>query len=195
MPAVVDHEKRRQQIAGIAADLISRVGLDALTMREIAAAAGYSTTIVTHYFASKRDLLLYTYRASASNAQGRVNTVLARDPCDLKGSIEALLPLDEARLQDWKVYLAFWQIALVDPDFSAEQRAQANNARNILQGVLVARAQAGLVPADQVDTLARRLLVCVVGMAVQAVFDPVDWSGDGQRAFLDAELRALVGAD
>ncbi|MDD2669165.1 TetR/AcrR family transcriptional regulator, partial [Zoogloea sp.] len=96
MPAVVDHEKRRQQIAGIAADLISRVGLDALTMREIAAAAGYSTTIVTHYFASKRDLLLYTYRASASNAQGRVNAVLARDPCDLKGSIEALLPLDEA---------------------------------------------------------------------------------------------------
>ena len=129
MPAVVNHEERRQQIARIAADLISSVGLDAMTMREIAAAAGFSTTIVTHYFANKRELMLYTYRASVAHAQARVDAVIARDACDLPASIEALLPFDESSLKDWKVFLAFWQIAQVDPDFAAEQRAQAAQRR------------------------------------------------------------------
>lgn len=196
MPAVVNHEERRQQIARIAADLISSVGLDAMTMREIAAAAGFSTTIVTHYFASKRELMLYTYRASVEHAQARVDAVIAQDPCNLQGSIEALLPFDESSLKDWKVFLAFWQIAQVDPDFAAEQRAQAANADNILRRVLKARAAAGrgLSEAD-VDATSRRLLVFIVGLAVQAVFDTVGWSPQAQRAFLNFELRALAGAE
>ena len=189
MPAVVNHEERRQQIARIAADLISSVGLDAMTMREIAAAAGFSTTIVTHYFANKRELMLYTYRASVAHAQ-------ARDACDLPASIEALLPFDESSLKDWKVFLAFWQIAQVDPDFAAEQRAQAANADSILRRVLMARAAAGrgLNEAD-VDATSRRLLVFIVGLAVQAVFDTVGWSPQAQRAFLKSELRLLAGAE
>ena len=196
MPAVVNHEERRQQIARIAADLISSVGLDAMTMREIAAAAGFSTTIVTHYFASKRELMLYTYRASVDHAQARVDAVIARDACDLQGSIEALLPFDESSLKDWKVFLAFWQIAQVDPDFAAEQRAQAANADNILRRVLKARAAAGrgLREAD-VEATSRRLLVFIVGLAVQAVFDTVGWSPQAQRAFLNFELRTLAGAE
>ncbi|WP_079435193.1 TetR/AcrR family transcriptional regulator [Zoogloea sp. LCSB751] len=193
MPAPVDHESRRRQIARIATDIISRVGLDAVTMRQIAAEAGFSTTIVTHYFASKRELLLYTYRSSALDAQRRVDEVLARDPADLQGSIEALLPLDPAQLGEWKVYFAFWQMALVDADFAAEQRAQAENARAILQRVLEARVAAGrtrIVP-DEVDTAARRLLVQVLGIAIHSLFDATDWSGDGQKAYLAKELAAL----
>ena len=196
MPAVVNHEERRQQIARIAADLISSVGLDAMTMREIAAAAGFSTTIVTHYFANKRELMLYTYRASVEHAQARVDAVIARDACDLPASIEALLPFDESSLKDWKVFLAFWQIAQVDPDFAAEQRAQAANADNILRRVLKARAAAGrgLSEAD-VEATSRRLLVFIVGLAVQAVFDTLGWSPQAQRAFLAAELPMLAGAE
>ena len=196
MPAVVNHEERRQQIASIAADLISSVGLDAMTMREIAAAAGFSTTIVTHYFANKRELMLYTYRASVDHAQARVDAVIARDACDLQGSIEALLPFDESSLKDWKVFLAFWQIAQVDPDFAAEQRAQAANADSILRRVLKARAAAGrgLREAD-VEATSRRLLVFIVGLAVQAVFDTLGWSPQAQRAFLAAELPMLAGAE
>ena len=156
MPAVVNHEERRQQIARIAADLISSVGLDAMTMREIAAAAGFSTTIVTHYFANKLFLGL-------------------------------IVPV---------AMLAFWQIAQVDPDFAAEQRAQAANADSILRRVLMARAAAGrgLNEAD-VDATSRRLLVFIVGLAVQAVFDTVGWSPQAQRAFLKSELRLLAGAE
>ena len=84
----------------------------------------------------------------------------------------------------------------MDPDFAAEQRAQAANADSILRRVLMARAAAGrgLNEAD-VDATSRRLLVFIVGLAVQAVFDTVGWSPQAQRAFLKSELRLLAGAE
>ncbi|MDD3352089.1 TetR/AcrR family transcriptional regulator [Zoogloea sp.] len=193
MPALVDHESRRQQIARIATTIICRVGLDAVTMRQIAAEAGFSTTIVTHYFANKKELLLYTYRSSALDAQARMGEVLALDPCDLQGSVEALLPLDPVRQGEWKVYFAFWQMALVDPDFAAEQRAQAENARAILRRVLEARVRAGCSPIalEAVDTVARRLLVQILGIAIHSLFDSRDWAENGQKAYLAEELAAL----
>lgn len=192
MPAVVDHESRREHVARIAADIIARVGIDAVTMRQIAAEAGFSTTIVTHYFSNKQELLLHTYRTAAGNAQARVSAALERDPCDLLGCVEALLPQDEASLQDWKVYLAFWHTAVLDPHFAAEQASQALNARRILGGVLKARAHAGQPPRiDEIEETAKRLLVIVVGVAVQSVFDPVAWSPAEQRRFLVGELGSL----
>lgn len=192
MPAVVDHENRRLHVARIAADIIARVGIESLTMRQIAAEAGYSTAIVTHYFSSKQELLLHTYRTAAANAQARVAEALDRDPSDLLGCLEGLLPRDEPSIQDWKVYLAFWHIAVLDPDFAAEQASQALNARRLLRGVLEARARRGLLPAAaELDVVARRLLVIVIGVAVQSVFDPVTWSPESQREYLIAELGPL----
>lgn len=192
MPAVVDHDHRRLHVARIAADIIARVGIESLTMRQIATEAGYSTAIVTHYFSSKQELLLHTYRTAAANAQARVAAALARDPSDLLGCLEALLPRDEVSIQDWKVYLAFWHIAVLAPDFAAEQASQAHNARSLLRGVLEARARQGLPPKpEEFDAAARRLLVIVIGVAVQSVFDPVSWSPTLQREYLLTELGPL----
>jgi len=192
MPAVVDHESRRRHVARIAADIIARVGMDAVTMRQIAAEAGFSTAIVTHYFANKQELLLHTYRLSAENSQERLTAALARDPCNLLACLEALLPRDTTSMRDWKVFLAFWHTAVLDPDFSAEQALQALNAQDILRGVLSARARAGLLPHhDEIDAIAKRLLVTIVGIAVQSVFDPVSWSPAAQRRYLIVELGAL----
>jgi len=192
MPAIVDHDSRREHVARIAADLIARVGMDAVTMRQIAAEAGFSTAIVTHYFASKQDLLLHTYRSAAIHAQVRVEDVLARRPGDVLACLESLLPRDEDSRRDWKVYIAFWHTAVLDPVFAAEQAAQAINARRILHEVLQARAARGLYPAGtDVAAVAQRLLVTVIGVAVQAVFDPVNWSADAIRRYLVAELGPL----
>lgn len=192
MPAVVDHESRRHHVARIAADIIARVGMDAVTMRQIATEAGFSTAIVTHYFASKQDLLLHTYRTAAENAQARLTEAQARDNCDLLGCLEALLPRDEASRQDWRVFLAFWHTAVLDPLFAEEQAAQALKARALLRGVIEARLRAGLAAAaEEIDGLAQHLLVIVIGVAVQAVFDPVTWSPGAIRSYLVARLGEL----
>ena len=75
MPRVVDHEARRAEVAAVAADLIARRGLDGVSVRDVAAAGGYSTTVVTHYFASKRELLLQAYRSAGTATEERLARV------------------------------------------------------------------------------------------------------------------------
>jgi len=192
MPAVVDHGGRRLHVARIAADIIARVGIDAVTMRQIAAEAGFSTAIVTHYFASKQDLLLFTYQMAADNAQVRVRQALAQDEHDILGCVEALLPCDADSTRDWKVFLSFWHTAVHDPVFAAEQATQAHNARRLLREVLAARMQAGLLDAAlDLEFVSQRLLVMIVGAALQAIFDPQTWTREAQRRFFISELRLL----
>ena len=192
MPAPVDHEQRRQKITEIVARIISHEGLDAVTIREVAAAAGYSTTIVTHYFASKRDLLLETYRAAAARAQGRVDKALGRDDADLHGYLEALLPLDQESLRDWRVYFAFWQVASIDIVFAKEQRRRMSQVRKMIAATVAARFRTDQSPPIRnLNLVAKRLLTVLLGIAVQAIFDPRGWSAARQREFLADEIRTM----
>ena len=96
MPARGDHEQRRRDVARIAADLVATGGLAAATHRRIAEASGCSTTVVSHYFTDKRDLVNATYTEVGDRVSARLEPRLdSADP--LLSILEALLPLDEDR--------------------------------------------------------------------------------------------------
>ena len=193
MPRQVDHDARRREVAEVAARLIAQVGVERVTVRELAKAAGYSTAIVSHYFADKRQLLLFTYQAAARAAQARVDAILKDAPDDLIGSIEALLPLDEARHREWQVWLSFWGMAIGDPEFAAEQRRRVLVTRKRIEKVLRAMAAKGTLPADaDFDLIARELLTVVNGLAVQAGFDPADWPPERQHRVLLQAVEPLT---
>ena len=63
MPRYVDHETRRRHIAATAAQIAGTRGLEALTYRNVADAAGSSTTVLTHYFAGRRTEAMGSYAA------------------------------------------------------------------------------------------------------------------------------------
>ncbi|MGE0665902.1 MAG: TetR/AcrR family transcriptional regulator [Sphingomonadales bacterium] len=193
MPRQVDHDARRREVAEVAARLIAQVGVERVTVRELARAAGYSTAIVSHYFADKRQLLLFTYQAAAQAAQARVDAVLSKAPDDLVGSIEALLPLDEARHREWQVWLSFWGMAIGDPEFAEEQRRRVLDTRKRIERVLKAMAANGKLAADaDFDLMARELLTMINGLAVQAGFDPADWPAERQHQVLMQAVTPLI---
>lgn len=190
MPVTVNHQDRRLAIAEIVADIIATRGLDGVTIRNVATAAGYSTTIVTHYFSGKYDLLKHTHQIAAAHAQKRVHAVLARDPTNLRGCLEALLPLTKGSLRDWKIYFAFWQVATFNKQFSEQEKRSTQHARDLIAITLDARRDAGLLPQEtDIAALARRLLTLIQGVAIQAIVDTVEWSAARQREFLTNELR------
>lgn len=189
VPRQVDHNKRRAEVVEIATDLIAEGGLDALTVRNVAKAAGYSTAIVSHYFADKRELLFHIYRAAVARAGARTAAILAADPCDLDGCIDALLPLDDERCRDWQIWFAFWGMAVADPDFAAEQRARVTDAQALFKSIFEARRRAGLLPPDTDCEIRARLWVSLIdGLAVQAVFDRADWPPERQRRIIDEAI-------
>src|SRR3954454_8563007 len=100
MPPAADHDERRARVADVAADLIEQRGLEAVTFREIADAAGTSTAIVSHYFIDKKDLLRFTYGAASSRARRRLEGAVGGQVGSLAKAVEALLPLDKGSRRD-----------------------------------------------------------------------------------------------
>ncbi|QUT04137.1 TetR family transcriptional regulator [Sphingobium phenoxybenzoativorans] len=189
MPPPVDHEARRRHIAEIAADLIAEGGLDQATVRKVSAAAGYSTAVVSHYFADKRELLLLAYRAAAQETQRRFDAARAKDPRDLTGALEAFLPIDAQSARAWRVYFAFWSVTASDPELAAEQKWWLANARRIIGETV--RDRFGM--RDDLEMCAQSLLIMMQGLAVQAVFDQDQWTADKQHAFLETQVRLITG--
>src|SRR5271154_435452 len=181
MPARGDHEQRRQQVARIAADLVAAGGLAAATPRRIAEAAGCSTTVVSHYFTDKRDLVTATYREVGDRVAARVEAARSSEDV-LVAILEALLPLDEDRTRDWRLLFTFLGLAATDAELTAEQRDRAAAARAQIETALTCDKQADRIPPDtDVPTAARFLLSLVLGIGMQALFDPAEWPLERMR--------------
>ncbi|MFN3219991.1 MAG: TetR family transcriptional regulator C-terminal domain-containing protein [Acidimicrobiales bacterium] len=193
VPRHVDHDERRRMVTMVAADLLAGHGRPALTVRNVAQAAGCSTTIVSHYFEDMADLLGQTNALAAERARARIDAVLAADPADIVGLIEAVLPLDDARRADWRVWLAFWSEALAVESFADEQRLRARTMVRRIERCLELRAQRdGLSGEADLSLAAHRLGALVQGIAAEALFDPRAWGPSRQRAVMRSELQ-LVG--
>ena len=190
MPLIVDHDERRRHVAAIASGLIARKGLYAVTVRDVAQAAGYSTKIVSHYFKDKDALLRFVFREEAAAAVSRVRQ--AHRGKDLQACLELLLPLDELTRRDWRMWIAFWGRAAFDRAFAREQIGRAREAQQLIAELLEEQRRAACLAADCDCTChASRLLSALVGIATQAIFDPRGWPAHRQRAVLAAELAAL----
>jgi AcrR family transcriptional regulator len=196
MPVFVDHDERRRLVVEAASRLISEVGLDGVGVRDIASAVGCSTAIVSHYFHNKKELLFLTYEASIDRATERSIVALGPEGVDVRAYLAEIMPLDEERLIEWKLWAAFWAKAVSDPEIADSQRDCVRRTRgNILRVLEKLAAGGALVDDIDLPQAARRLLVLIMGMAVQVMFDPEDWPPARQRAAVDAELRALYRPD
>lgn len=192
MPRFVDHAARRRHVAATAAELVGTHGLDALTFRNVADAAGYSTTVVTHYFTNKRDLLLSTFREVAHRLGARFDEAQQRGG-GLRGCLEALLPLDAARRTEWRLLTCFWGVAISDPEFAAEDAGHVRSAEGRIK-LLLQRDHPDAVETE-LDVVSRRLVTIVHGLGAQTALDPGHWSPAHQRRVLAHELACvLVGS-
>ena len=164
-----------------------------MTVRDVAQAAGCSTAIVSHYFHNKRELLLFTYRYAIEAATSLSDQSLGPGGDNLKAYISALMPFDEERQMNWKIWFAFWAKAVADEEFAEIQRDCVRRTRGDIQRILDKLHREGqLVDGADRAREARRLLVIIMGMAVQVVFDAEDWTVERQLAFIEHELQAFL---
>ena len=185
MPRYVDHDQRRDFVTEVAAEIIAQSGVEALTVRRVATAAGFSTTVVSHYFDDKRDLLRSTFRAAARRSAQHFEAAANAPGRTVTSCLEALLPLDATIRRDWQLFLAFWAMAATDDELHAEHRRRLRTSRTRIFQVL---------SEDEPDSPhdlraeASSLLTTVHGIATQAMFDPDYWTPRRQTE----ELRNAV---
>ena len=104
-----------------------------------------------------------------------------RDGAGLQACLEAWLPLDSDRLDDWRVIIAFWGVAVADPDLAAVQDGHVRRARG--------RVSRHLSGGDSASR-AHQIVALTLGIALQSVFGPI--SARRQRQLLGEGLARLT---
>ena len=155
--------------------------------------AAPGTAVVSHYFHNKKELLFLTYRGSIDRAQERSDKAMADDGgANLKGYLAEIMPLDDVRLTEWKIWLAFWGKAVTDEEIAAEQRDCVRNTRGVILGILdEVHARGDLIPGVDRTHVARQILALITGLAIEVMFDQEDWPAERQHELVDRELRAI----
>ncbi len=137
MPKRVDHDERRDEVAAVAERLIAERGLE-VGVLDVARAGGWSSSVVTHYFASKRELLEHTMRRSLERASQAADARVAAGQSRLQAIIEETLPLDASRRRRARLFLVFWGRAVHDATLLEHQRRRHVRFRSTLAALLEA---------------------------------------------------------
>lgn len=198
MPKVVDHEQRRQELVEAAWRVIARVGIDGVTIREIANESGYSTGTLAHYFADKDDILRVALERADDNIRQRLDAM----PTDLD-PVEALyrilseaLPLDEDRRFELTLDVNFWARALNRPSLRSLQHGDHDDwrARVLLavQAVQAVHERAAAIDAGQLTDI---LVASVDGLGLHGLIYPEYMTAERITALLDLQIRTALAVD
>lgn len=190
MPKTVDHDARRAELAAAVWRLIRRDGMEAASIRRVAAEAGWSSGSLRHYFATQSELLTFAMELVVQRATDRIEAAAPTWP-DPQTAAAALLrelvPLDDERRAEMEVWLVFSLRAQVDPTLRP-LRDEANGAIRRLCRELAA----GLGATDPART-GDELHAFADGLALQGTLTPDAMPPERIEELLTARLAELGG--
>ena len=190
MPKKVDPVAQRLTLAKAGLAVIAAEGLEAATLRKIAAHAGCTTGTVTHYFPDRSALLRAALDAACQTTARRMYQAARDTPTHIE-KLEALLreavPLDDERRGEARVWLAFWGAASEDPVLIAAHERRMADWRGLIRAVL----QPLLNAKADVDHEVLRLCALVDGLCVRGALCPDDLAEKRARA---AEIERVLDA-
>lgn len=114
MPRIVDHGARRHELAAAALEIVGTSGVDALSVRALAARSGWSSGALRHYVPDVDALASLLLDEVAGRIQQRVTGVLREGVAPehtaeiVVACLEQLLPLDEERRVEFGIWRHFW---------------------------------------------------------------------------------------
>jgi AcrR family transcriptional regulator len=190
VPKSVDHEDRRLELAGALWRVAARDGLQAATVRSVAAESGWSSGALRHYFPSKSDMLLFAVDHAIGEVRRRVDRIDTSGPglAPLRSLLEELLPLDEQRRVESDAWFTLAVRAQTDPELRQRRREVDGLIRSAVRGVV--RQIAAPHRDTGVETM--RLHALLDGLVVQAIARPPVLTPADIRAVLDAHLSELA---
>jgi AcrR family transcriptional regulator len=188
MPKQVDREQRREELASALWRLVRRDGIEAASLRRVAAEAGWSTGSLRHYFATQSELLAFAMELVVQRVTDRVARLWpSPDPRETAERVlHEVLPLDAERHAEMQVWLAFTARALVEP----ELRELRDRAHLGLRSLCTTAVE--LLGAPDREREAERIHALIDGLALHAVLDPATTTPARQVELLGAQLDALA---
>jgi AcrR family transcriptional regulator len=177
---------RSDRIVDGAITVIARDGLDALSIRRVAAEAGVAIGTVQYHHPTRAELVLAALQRTAQRQQVR-SMAAPRDPtitATIVARLALLLPHDEPSREEAIVWVALAAAAARDPLVGPHQRRLVKQTVSAIEALLDRAIQSGELP-DTVDTsdLADRIHVVVEGYLLHTVASAGWISSRAERQF------------
>ena len=192
MPKIVDHAKRREEIALVACKVVADHGFEQATVARIARAAGYTTGMVAHYYDSKQDIILAALRLILMRIEERLTRERDSGESNLISVLSEALAVDAHRFTECAFWMSFWGQVPAEPKL---KRLNAWVHREYMR--LFARCFAehwpewSGWPQPVRDQVLRSVVTFINGITAGAVTSPRDWPAAVQMAQLGLQLELL----
>ena len=170
MPKTVDPQSKRQELLTASWDVIAREGLKGATLRRVAAEAGCTTGTLVHYFPDRAALMIAALREAHYGA-GRRMAQSASETDSGKQRLRAVLleslPLDDERLREWRIWLAFWAESMNDAALTREDAERYAEWSELIEGLVAETLGARSRRSANVRKEAAKLIALVDGLGVR----------------------------
>ncbi|HEU4429805.1 MAG TPA: TetR/AcrR family transcriptional regulator [Myxococcota bacterium] len=191
MPKIVDHEESRAEFADAVWRAVVELGIENATVRTVAEYAGWSVGRLSHYFASKDELLEYAMGYIGREMQRRFDTRTAklRGLAALRAILDEVRPTTRRAREEWIFWIAFWGRATRHPKLAAAQRRRHAGFRRALARALEqAREDGEIATGLDAEREAAGIAALAWGIGVLATFEPRALAS----ADIDRELDSRV---
>ncbi|MBQ1080550.1 TetR family transcriptional regulator C-terminal domain-containing protein [Nocardiopsis sp. B62] len=197
VPKIVDKESRRREIAEALHRIAAREGLEGVSVRTVAAEARLSAGAVQREFDSKDKLLRFALHVTVDEVAERFGRLrIGPGRLDFAGALRQvlleMLPTDERKLAQARIWAAFYARAAVDPAFADTLRTLTEQTRvSFLRLLEYARDQNALTPDRDLEATAEMILVIIDGLWIGGARLPEGAPLDGHRAAVEAAVQLL----
>jgi TetR/AcrR family transcriptional repressor of bet genes len=195
MPKIVDHDKRRDEIALIACRVVAEHGFEKASMVRIARGAGYTTGMLAHYFDSKQDIIIAALRLILRRIEERLTQPApGAARADLLALLTEALPVDEQRRTECAFWTAFWGQVSTDRRLRRINGWVHGEYLRLFERCLAQAWPAWREwPADTREQVLRSLVTFINGLTAGAVANAGDWPPQRQLEQLRLQLELLHG--
>ena len=193
MPRFVDRDERRALIISAMHRLITERGIEAASLRNVAAESGLNIGSVRYYFPSHTELLLAAAEAMVERVTVRIQRhaqIFLEGPANPREAsidlLEEFLPIDQERRDEAILWLTFAETSRRIPDLRPMTRTMIAGPRQLAHSMLQhARVRA---PSARAEALAAML----DGLAFAMLHDPESYPRRRVRAVLRWQLEAVM---
>ncbi|MFC4117007.1 TetR/AcrR family transcriptional regulator [Nonomuraea zeae] len=199
MPKIVDHQARRVELAEAVWQVIAHDGIAEVSVRAVAAAAGWSTGTLGHYFRSRADLVAFAAELVVERVTARVIARMHDLPPQLapieraRTLLAETMPGDPQRFTESSIAFAFLALGLRDPRLAAIQQWHFGGMYDLCRTLMHDLAAHGApLAGSPPDSAARRLHAVVDGLSIHVLaghLTPAEMAAE-----LDAHLATLTSA-
>ena|SRR5882762_6236459 len=183
--------KRRKELLGVVYEAISESGVDGVTMRQIAEAAGISTGTINYHFKNKHNLLISALEAAYE---------LPEDWQSYKGSpfnqlhrLAMGYVFRSSRDRFWRFWINYTAHSSRDEEMRQHQNDRYERQLSFWTKLLRDGIEAGEVdPKVNAKAVASELLLIAHGLIVRQIQSPTPDTRAEAKAILEGRFAALA---